>query len=122
MTLRFKVFTLGLILALAATTQCFARCDASAFLATPAPPMSDHCGSHQQHHHSSQPCAHQHEQLFSPEQGIDFAVSGAMHAVFVASPGMSLPINPISGVCIAQVAPVFPPRGKLYVSLSSLRI
>ena len=120
MTLRLKIFTLGLVLALAATTQCFARCDVSAFLTAPAP-MSDHCGSHQ-NHHSNQPCAHQHEQLFSPEQGIDFSGSGAMHAAFVMGPAMFLPLNSASGFCITRIAPVFPPGGKLYLSLSSLRI
>jgi hypothetical protein len=122
MTLRLKIFTLGLILAVAATTQCFARCDVSALLA-PSAPVSDHCASHrQQHHHSTQPCVHQHEQLFSPEQGVDIAVNGLMHAVFAASPAISLPVNSVSGVCIARRAPVFPPGNKLYVSLSSLRI
>src|SRR6185312_9902470 len=120
MTLRLKIFTLGLVLALAATTQCFARCDVSAFLTTPAP-MSDHCGSHQ-NHHSNQPCAHQHEQLFSPEQGIDVVVSGVMPAVFLAGPAILLPLNSTSGFCITRIAPVFPPGGKLYLNLSSLRI
>lgn len=120
MTLRLKIFTLGLVLALAATTQCFARCDVSAFL-TASAPMSNHCGSHQQHH-SNQPCAHQHEQLFSPEQGIDFAFSGAIHAVFVTGPAMCLPVNSALGACATKIAPVFPPGGVLYLALSSLRI
>jgi hypothetical protein len=121
MTLRFKIFTLGLIVALAATTQCFARCDVSAFLSMPAP-MADHCHSHGQQHRSSQPCAHQHEQLANPEQGIDMAIAYVLPAAFAAVSASLLSFTPGACVCAAKAVPAFPPGGKRYVSFSSLRI
>lgn len=119
---RLRVYVLGLVLALIATTQCYAYCDTAAYLAVSAP-MSSHCPRHTQHQHSNRgKCVPPHSELASPEHGVRIPALGCLHFSGNYLSSARLPIPERELVPVPLRAPVFPPGAKIYLSVSLLRI
>lgn len=121
MTKHWKLYVVGLVMALIASAQCYAYCDSSIQMAGAAP-MAGHCERHASHHgKANKTCVHQHDELFSPERGAGIVALNPVQSVLPAA-AISLPAIHNRSHRVLWNAPTSPPGTKLYLSGSALRI
>jgi hypothetical protein len=120
-----QLVVLAIIGALLANAQCFAYCSTAVCLSSTAG-AKDHCHQHSSRD-SSQPegaCLHHHSQTFSPESGPDLAKL-AQASILHFPPAVAISrvaLVPPAHELWITLDPAPPPRTKVFLSLSILRI